>query len=70
MSQYKSFDYLAKDPYSAICLDLLDNASTRPAVELYNVISTETQVAIGQVITGSSTPEKALESLIQNVKNY
>jgi multiple sugar transport system substrate-binding protein len=70
MSQYKSFDYLAQDPYSAICLDLLDNASTRPAVELYNVISTETQVAIGQVITGSATPEKALESLIQNVKNY
>jgi len=69
-SQYTSFKYLSEDPYSKDCLTMLNQASTRPAVEMYSVISSETQVAIGDVITASKTPEKALESLINNVKNY
>jgi multiple sugar transport system substrate-binding protein len=69
-SSYDSFEYLKADPLSPICLELLNEASTRPSVENYTSISTETQVAIGNIITGSSTPEEALADLINNLKEY
>ncbi len=69
-SQYDKFEYIKADPYLQDTLVMLNQASTRPAVELYSIISSETQVAIGEIITGSKTPEEALKSLINNVKNY
>jgi ABC-type glycerol-3-phosphate transport system substrate-binding protein len=45
-------------------------ASTRPAVELYSVVSSETQVAVGEVISGAKTSEQALDALIKNIQNY
>jgi multiple sugar transport system substrate-binding protein len=69
-SAYNQYEYLQTDPLSPICLELLNQASTRPSVENYTNISTETQVAIGNILTGSSTPEEALESLINNLKEY
>jgi multiple sugar transport system substrate-binding protein len=69
-SAYEKFEYLKADPLSPICLELLNEASTRPPVESYSQISAETQVAIGNILTGSATPQKALESLISDLKEY
>ena len=68
-SQYEKFAFIRNDPYLSFCQKLLNDASTRPPVELYNVISLETQVAVGNVITGTNTPEQALEATIKNIKN-
>lgn len=69
-SAYDKFEYLKADPLSGMCLKLLNQASTRPTVETYSQISSETQVAIGNIITGASTPEESLNSLINNLKEY
>lgn len=69
-SQYESFEYLKNDPLAPLQLDLLEMASTRPAVELYSVVSSETQVAVGEVISGAKTSEQALDALIKNIQNY
>lgn len=67
--QFNSFEYVRNDPFSAAMAVYLQTASTRPAVEIYNTISTEAQVALGNVITGAATPEAAVEQIIKNVKN-
>ncbi len=67
--QYELFDYISSDPYFMKNAEFLENGSTRPAVEIYNTISTEAQVALGNVITGADTPEHAVEVIIENVKN-
>jgi multiple sugar transport system substrate-binding protein len=69
-SNFEKFSYIRSDPFLVKCEQFLSAASTRPAVELYNVISMEVQVAIGTIITGSAAPEQALETVIKNVKNY
>ncbi|QTQ15916.1 extracellular solute-binding protein [Treponema parvum] len=68
-SQFSTFSFIKEDPYFVKIADYLQTASTRPAVEIYSAISTEAQVALGSVITGESTPEKAVETIIKNVKN-
>lgn len=67
--QFDSFDYLQTDPYFVTEKGYLQSASTRPAVAVYSTISTECQVALGAVISGSLTPEKAVDQVIANVKN-
>jgi multiple sugar transport system substrate-binding protein len=69
-SNFESFAYIKSDPFLAKCKDFLGAASTRPAVELYNVISMEIQVAIGNIITGSASPEQALDGAVRNIKSY
>jgi multiple sugar transport system substrate-binding protein len=68
-SNFENFSYIKSDPYLTKCQQLLSAASTRPAVEIYNMISMEIQVAIGNIITGSMTPEQALETAVKNIKN-
>ena len=65
--QFEDFEFIANDPYFAYIAQILETASTRPAVEIYNVISTEAQVALGNVITGTQTPAEAVDSIIANV---
>lgn len=67
--QFKVFKFISKDPYISRVAEYLNSAKTRPAVAIYNTISTEVQVAIGDVITGGATPEQAVESVIKNVNN-
>ena len=68
-SNFENFSYIKTDPYLVKCQQLLSAASTRPAVEIYNMISMEIQVAIGNIIAGSMTPEQALDTAIKNIKN-
>jgi multiple sugar transport system substrate-binding protein len=46
----------------------LADARPRPGSAIYPSLSNELQVAIGRVLTGSSTPEQALESAGQRVQ--
>ncbi|GHV54171.1 ABC transporter substrate-binding protein [Spirochaetia bacterium] len=68
-SNFTNFSYIKDDHYLSQMRTFLDAASTRPAVEVYNIISMEIQVAIGNVVTGTSSPEQALETAIRNIKN-
>lgn len=47
---------------------LEQNARNRPPSEDYQDISTELQIAVSEVISGSSTPEEALEAASQEVQ--
>ena len=67
LQQYEKFDFIKSDPYYVQIVDYLETANTRPAVEAYNIISVEAQVALGNVITGAATPEEAVEAIIRNV---
>ncbi len=67
--QFQTFDYLQHDHYFVTEKAFLETASTRPAAAVYSTISTECQVALGSVITGTLTPEQAVEQVIANVKN-
>jgi len=68
--QFEKFDYITSDPLFVKQIEYLDSASTRPGKDaIYSVISTEAQVGLGNVITGSATPEQAVETVIKNVKN-
>lgn len=60
-SIYSKDSYFAEDPYMLAFKKELEYARTRPAVEIYPVISEELQVQIGKVITGESTPVKAVD---------
>ena len=66
--QYGLYDFIASDPYYVQLVGYLETANTRPAVEAYNIISTEAQVALGNVITGIATPEEAVDAIIKNVR--
>jgi multiple sugar transport system substrate-binding protein len=57
----------ASDPLVHKFREMLTFARTRPGVPIYTKISEELQVAIGDVVTGAKTPERALDAAWQNV---
>ena len=51
--------------------EYLKHAQARPGLSIYPSLSNEMQVAIGSVLTGSSTPEQALDNAGERVQqNY
>lgn len=66
---FREFDPFMSDPYAQIFADYLETASKRPSNELYTSISSELQTAIGNIVTGTSTAEDALDTVIANIQN-
>ena len=59
---FEQADFLKNDPIAQKFKDELTYATVRPGVRIYNVISTDLQVAISDTITGRASPEKTLET--------
>lgn len=55
-------------PFYTQLRDYLRNGHARPGIPSYNAISTALQVAISEVLSGSSTPEKALDKAVRTVE--
>lgn len=68
-SLFDKFSFLKEDPYLVTCGEILTTANTRPGSPLYSTISAEIQVAVGEVISGSASPEEATDPAIANIKN-
>jgi multiple sugar transport system substrate-binding protein len=65
---YENSEHFSKDPVLVAYGRELEYARVRPGVEIYNNISQEFQVAISDVITGEAAPERALETMSQNIQ--
>lgn len=66
-SVYDNTPAFAEDAYAKQFASYLDQAQSRPPVSEYTALSSELQVAIGEIVTGTSTAEKALENIIKKV---
>jgi multiple sugar transport system substrate-binding protein len=60
-SVYRDVPFFREDPFHARYGEMLAHARARPAVPLYPAISEQLQLAIGAVVAGDKTPEKALD---------
>lgn len=60
-SVYRDAPFFREDRFHARYGELLAHARARPAVPLYPAISEQLQLAIGAVVAGDKTPEKALD---------
>ncbi len=69
MSVYDKSEFFKSDPNNKRFKEELAYGRVRPAAEAYPVISQEIQIAISNIITGSATPEKALDEAWNNVIN-
>ena len=60
----KDFDTLKafQEPIFATFRKYMEHAEPRPGLSIYPSLSNEMQVAIGSVLTGSATPEEALDN--------
>jgi multiple sugar transport system substrate-binding protein len=60
----KDFDTLKafQEPIFATFRKYMEHAEPRPGLSIYPALSNEMQVAIGSVLTGSATPEEALDN--------
>ena len=67
-SLYQVFNHLRTDPAFFPMPELLRAATVRPAVELYPIISTNLQIAFGEVIVGTATQEQALRNMISSIR--
>lgn len=65
---YEKSDFFRNDPVLVAYANALEYARVRPGVEMYPIISQEFQVAISDVITGTATPEAALRTMTQNIR--
>jgi multiple sugar transport system substrate-binding protein len=54
-------EYYEGDEFSDQFREYLEEANVRPASPAYNEISNQMQIAVSEVISGSKTPEEALE---------
>ncbi|WP_227378378.1 extracellular solute-binding protein [Haladaptatus halobius] len=68
-SVYEGTKYFSEDPYMQVYKKLLENGRARPGYPIYLTISSEWQTAAGKVITGQASPEKAVNTMIQNVNS-
>ncbi|PYZ97600.1 hypothetical protein CR205_03120 [Alteribacter lacisalsi] len=59
-SVYES-EYFEGDEFSDVFREYLEDANVRPASPRYNEISNQMQIAVSEVISGSKTPEEALD---------
>jgi multiple sugar transport system substrate-binding protein len=66
----RSFDTLKafQQPIFRQFREYLEHAQPRPGLSIYPSLSNEMQVAIGSVLTGSSTPEQALDTAGKRVE--
>ncbi|AZK45633.1 MULTISPECIES: extracellular solute-binding protein [Paenibacillus] len=55
----------AEDEYYKSFAAYLDQAQSRPPVPEYTTLSSELQIAIGNIVTGSKTAEQALQEVIK-----
>jgi multiple sugar transport system substrate-binding protein len=60
-SVYRDNPFFREDPFHARYGEMLAHARARPAVPLYPAISEALQLAIGAVVAGDKTPERALD---------
>lgn len=66
---FRECEPFKSDSYAQTFADYLEVASKRPSTDIYTVISSELQIAIGEIITGAKTAEDALEDVIEAVQN-
>lgn len=66
-SVYEKTPAFAEDEYYKNFASYLDQAQSRPPVSEYTTLSSELQVAIGEIVTGTTTAEKALDNIIKKV---
>ena len=66
----KDFDTLEafQEPIFDTFRSYLEHAEARPGLSIYPALSNEMQVAIGSVLTGSATPEEALDNAGERVE--
>lgn len=60
---YDEFNYFKTDPNQQKFAETLKNGRARPANDLYPTVSDLVQTAVGNVLTGQSSPEEAVEQL-------
>lgn len=63
-SVFESTPSFAEDEYYKSFASYLDQAQSRPPVPEYTTLSSELQIAIGNIVTGAATAEKALQDVI------
>ena len=66
-SVFEDVKFFSEDPYMQTYKELLKDGRARPGVPIYLTISSEWQAAAGKVITGQTSPEKAVDTMIKNV---
>jgi len=66
-SVYKYYHYFASDPRIQKFREYLTTAKARPGAVIYPEISKQIQVAVGEVIIGTKSPEDALQTAWENV---
>jgi len=64
-SVYRDAPFFREDRFHARYGEMLVHARARPAVPLYPAISEQLQLAIGAVVAGDKTPERALDDAWQ-----
>jgi len=67
MSVYKDFYFFRADPWNQKWAEMLKYGRARPGFPIYPTISEQLQIAIGEVLTGMKSPEKALDDAWKNV---
>ncbi len=70
-SIYEEYSYYNDNPWMGKLMDIMEDGYVRPGYPIYPELSTEFQIALADVIDGNKTPEKALDTMWNNVmKKY
>jgi multiple sugar transport system substrate-binding protein len=67
-SVYRDFPVFRENKWYALFGRILGNARARPAVPIYPTISEQLQLAIGAVVSGSKSPEAAVDDAFKAVR--
>lgn len=67
-SVYDTDDYFNTDEVMQACREELKYAEVRPSVDSYTKISESLQIMLSDVLTGTSTPEKAVDNAFENAQ--
>ncbi|MDS0295417.1 extracellular solute-binding protein [Halogeometricum luteum] len=68
-SVFEENEFFSEDEYFQVYSKLLENGRARPGYPIYTTVSSEWQIAAGEVITGQSDPETAVRNMINNVNS-
>jgi len=66
-SVYEYYHYFASDPEIRKFMEYLETAKARPGTVIYPEISRQIQIAVGEVIIGTKSPEEALQTAWEDV---
>lgn len=69
-SVYEKYYHFRADRWMNKFGKILEHAGAQPGFKGYPEFSEQFQIAVGKVLTGATSPEAALETLIENMKAY